>query len=114
VRRATPAKTTTSVFKTSPAASVLRLAASSGGQLKYDTESLETKAGAVSIDFTNRSLLAHNVTVASSSGRVIGSTPTFQGGSRTLHLILKPGSYKFYCSVPGHRMAGMQGTLTVR
>lgn len=114
VRRATTAKTTTSTVKKSPAASVLRLAANSGAQLKYDTGSLETKAGAVSIDFTNRSLLAHNVTVASSAGRVIGSTPTFRGGSKTLHLTLKRGSYKFYCSVPGHRMAGMEGTLTVR
>lgn len=114
VRRVTPAKTTTSTVKTSLAASVLRLAANSGGRLKYDTGSLEANAGAVSIDFTNRSPVPHNVTVSSSAGRVIGFTPTFQGGSRTLHLILKPGSYKFYCSVPGHRMAGMQGTLTVR
>ena len=38
----------------------------------------------------------------------------FSGGSKTLSLNLKPGTYKFYCSVPGHRQAGMEGTLTVQ
>ena len=54
------------------------------------------------------------MTVESSSGKVLGATPTFQGGSRTLSLTLKAGTYKFFCSVPGHRMAGMEGTLTVQ
>jgi uncharacterized cupredoxin-like copper-binding protein len=26
---------------------------------------------------------------------------------------LKPGKYAFYCSVPGHRQGGMQGTLAI-
>jgi plastocyanin len=54
------------------------------------------------------------VTVASASGSVVGATPTFQGGSKPLSLNLKPGTYKFYCSVAGHREGGMEGTLTVQ
>jgi plastocyanin len=92
----------------------LSLAANPEGQLKYSTTSLTARAGKVSIDFTNTASLEHNVTVASSTGAVLGATPTFNGGSKTLSLTLKAGTYKFYCSVPGHRMAGMEGTLTVQ
>jgi plastocyanin len=84
------------------------------GQLKYEQTSLTAKAGKVSIDFTNMASLPHNVTVASSTGAALGATPTFSGASKTLSLNLKPGTYKFYCSVPGHRQAGMEGTLTVK
>jgi plastocyanin len=95
------------------AAQTLTLAANPEGQLKFDKTSLTAKAGSVSIDFTNMAPLAHNVTVASPSGSVLGEGPTFQGGSKTLALKLTAGTYKFYCSVPGHRAAGMEGTLTV-
>jgi uncharacterized cupredoxin-like copper-binding protein len=63
--------------------------------------------------FTNKAPLAHNVTIESPGGGTLGATPTSQGGSKTLTLKLGAGTYKFYCSVPGHRAAGMEGTLTV-
>jgi plastocyanin len=113
---ATPATTPTTSAPGPSAGSgqTLSLAANPEGQLKYSTTSLSAKAGKVSIAFTNMSAVEHNVTIASSSGSVVGATPTFSGGSKTLSLSLKPGVYKFYCSVPGHRMAGMEGTLTVK
>jgi uncharacterized cupredoxin-like copper-binding protein len=124
-----PATPTTSSAATSPtvpaspaapasgatsAGQALSLEANPEGQLKFTKSSLSAKAGKVSIGYTNMAPAEHNLTVASSSGAVLGATPTFQGGSKTLTLNLKPGTYKFYCSVPGHRTAGMEGTLTVR
>jgi plastocyanin len=96
------------------AGQTLSLAANPEGELKYNTTSLTAKAGKVSIDFTNMASLMHNVTIESSSGTQVGATSTFQGGSKTLSVNLKPGTYKFFCSVPGHRQAGMEGTLTVQ
>ena len=108
----TPAVTTPAGATT--AASKVTLEANPSGQLAYDKASLTAKSGQVIIDFTNVSPLDHNVTIESSAGKVLGATPTFTGGARDLSLDLQPGTYKFFCSVPGHRMAGMEGTLTVR
>ncbi len=111
----TPSTATQSTAAKAPApAGALSLEANSEGQLKFSTTSLTAKAGKVSIDFTNMSPLAHNMTIESSAHKILGATPTFQGGTKTLTLDLKPGTYKFFCSVPGHRMAGMEGTLTVK
>jgi plastocyanin len=121
----TPAETTPTTSSASTSTAAPALAASGGsssvkleanpeGQLEYNTKSLTAKAGKVSVDFTNSSSLPHNVTIESSSGEKVGATPTFSGGSKSVSVSLKPGTYKFFCSVPGHRQAGMEGTLTVQ
>lgn len=97
-----------------PAGSTASLEANPEGELKFNKTSLTAKAGSVSISYTNTASLMHNLTVATASGQVVGATATFTGGTRILPLNLKPGTYKFYCSVPGHRAAGMEGTLTVK
>jgi plastocyanin len=85
------------------------------GQLKFNTTSLTAAAGTVRISFTNHAPEGHNLTLVKGSGStVIAATPTFTGGSRTLTAKLAPGTYTYFCSVPGHRMGGMQGTLTVK
>jgi plastocyanin len=107
-----PASTSTPA--PAPGASKVSLEANPEGQLAFNSKALTAKAGKVTVDFTNSSSLAHNVTIESSSGQSVGATPTFSGGSKTLSADLKPGTYKFFCSVPGHRQAGMEGTLTVK
>jgi plastocyanin len=107
------ATTGTPAPASSPAAgSSVSLAANPGGALSYNTKQLSAKAGTVTITMTNMSPVEHDVAVAEGT-KVLGTTPTFAGGSKTLTLKLKPGKYTFYCTVPGHRAAGMEGTLTV-
>jgi plastocyanin len=96
----------------SAATTSLKLAANPTGLLSYNTKQLSAKAGTVTITMANMSPVEHNVTVAQGS-TVLGATPTFVGATKTLTLKLKPGTYTFYCSVPGHRQAGMEGTLSV-
>ena len=110
----TPSSSSSSTPTSGSSNGSLAIAADPSGQLKFDKTSLSASAGTVTIAFSNGAPLGHNLTVASSSGAVIGATPTFQGGSKTLKLKLKPGTYTFYCSVPGHRQGGMQGTLVVK
>jgi plastocyanin len=113
----TPAATTgTPAPASSPAAkgaaTSLSLAANPSGLLSYNTKQLSAKAGTITITMANMSPVEHNVTIAEGK-KVLGATPTFTGGTRQLKVTLKPGTYTFYCSVPGHREAGMEGTLTV-
>jgi len=37
-----------------------------------------------------------------------------KGDRVTEAALFSPGTYTFYCDVPGHRQAGMEGTLTVK
>ena len=113
--KSAPATSPAPARQKAAAAGGLTVGADSGGQLKFTKSSLSAKAGTVAIKFTNSSQIAHNLTIQQgTNGAVVGATPTFSGGTKTLSVNLKPGTYTFFCSVPGHRQAGMQGTLTVR
>jgi plastocyanin len=91
-------------------ASTLELATPSG--VEYDKTSLEAAAGEVTIDYTNDSGLQHNVTLEG-GGADGEATETITEGNTSLTVDLEAGEYTFYCSVDGHRDAGMEGTLVV-
>jgi plastocyanin len=92
-------------------ASTLAIAADPSGALKFTQTKLTAKAGKVTIDFTNKSKIPHGVVITGNG--VNAKTSVVTGGKSSATATLKPGTYTFYCPVPGHRAAGMQGTLTV-
>ena len=95
-------------------ASTLSFEADPDGALAYTTTEATAKAGKVTIDFNNPQALTHDVTIEDSNGEEVGATELIASSSDSATVNLKPGTYTFYCSVPGHREAGMEGTLTVK
>jgi len=90
------------------------LSADPSGALAYQETSLTAKAGNDTIDFDNPAPLDHDVCVEDSSGKQLGCSDTVKEDKASLTLNLKSGTYTYYCSVDGHRAAGMEGTLTVQ
>ena len=110
----TPSATSTPTTSGAAAGGAKKLALQADkSQLKFDKSALSAKPGKVTIAMTNPSALQHNVAIegngVSTLGKIVG-----QGGTSTVTANLKAGTYTFFCSVDGHRQAGMEGTLTVK
>lgn len=95
--------------------------------ISFDRDVLELTAGqVVEIALENRGTLAHDFTIDEIPAEVSAAglrrpdnfnvhVPLGRGGTAELLLrVTEPGEYVFYCSIPGHRQAGMEGTLVVR
>lgn len=106
--------TPTSATPASSGATDLKLSADPGGRLAFDTTTLKAKAGTVTLTMANPSGsgLPHAVAVEGNGVDKDGATVQ-PGGTSTVTVKLKPGTYTFYCPVPGHKQGGMKGTLTV-
>ena len=82
------------------------------GALKYETTALTAKAGKVRFEFANEAPVGHDFVIEQDGEKVAG-TDVITESSTTLDTELEAGEYAFYCSVAGHREAGMEGKLTV-
>lgn len=84
----------------------------SASELTFVPDTVTAPAGRIILRMTNLSQLQHSVALAvpdGPAGAVVG-----YGGVSQFVATLAPGTYVFYDTVPGHRQAGMTGTLTVR
>jgi plastocyanin len=67
-------------------------------------------AGEVQVALVNEGGIVHNVIIEELGDQLVAEA---QGGeTATGSVTLDPGEYTYYCGVPGHRPAGMEGTLT--
>jgi plastocyanin len=98
----------------------LTIAASPSGQLAYTASKATATPGAVMISMANMSGVSHNIAIeagehgATGSGPVLGASSFTAKGTVSVNVTLKPGTYTYFCQAPGHRAAGMYGTITVK
>jgi plastocyanin len=80
------------------------------GQLAFVTDSAQGTPGQITVKMANKSGTPHDIVIdGKGKGEVVQNGAVSQFGAD-----FAAGSYTFYCSVPGHREAGMQGKLVVK
>ncbi len=81
---------------------------------RFVTSRAVATAGKLTLSAKNPQSVGHNISIQGPGGINVQGPVVNQGGTSTLTVTLTKGTYTFYCSVPGHRQAGMVGTLVVR
>ena len=84
-------------------------------EFKYSPSTISASTGTVTFDLVNQGRTAHDMVVADSSGKVLGKSSLVGAGQEAEFSVQipQPGTYQVYCDLPGHREAGMTGTLDV-
>ena len=89
---------------------VLTIPADPGGQLAFTAAKATGEAGPVTIEMPNKSGTQHDIVIDG-----LGKGEVVSSGTSSFKATLDSGkTYTYYCSVPGHRQAGMEGTLSVK
>lgn len=80
-------------------------------EFSFDPDALDLTAGSdATVELVNGGSVEHDLTIDALDVTIYAGAG--QTASATLPA-LEPGTYEFYCSIPGHREAGMVGELTV-
>lgn len=78
-------------------------------EFAFDPGAIEVPAGGeATITLTNKGTIEHDITVDALAVKILARPGQTTSGTVTA----KAGTYDFYCSIPGHKQAGMVGTLT--
>lgn len=90
----------------------LEIPADPSGQLIYEFADAMAPAGELAISSPNEASVDHNIALEGMGVDEVGPVVN-NGGVSDIDVTVEKGEYTFYCSVPGHREQGMEGTLTI-
>ncbi len=97
-----------------PSGATVAIAADPSGAFKFDQDKVDAAAGTTTFEFDNPASLSHDLIVQDESGTEVGKTDLISQDKASFTATLKPGTYTYFCDVPGHEEGGMKGTLTVK
>ncbi len=107
---ATPAAAQSAATQGAPAAPATASVDVTATEFKFTPNRLELAGpGELTINLANKGSVEHDLTVDG-----VGAVKAAAGGTAKGVLKFdKPGTYTFYCSIPGHKEAGMVGQVVV-
>jgi uncharacterized cupredoxin-like copper-binding protein len=79
-------------------------------EMAFDPDGIAVETGDVEVVLHNDGTVQHDVRIEEQPF-IVEAGP---GQSATDRITLEKGRYRFFCSIPGHRQAGMEGVLEVR
>lgn len=79
--------------------------------LQFEPAMLSGAAGTVTVELTAEDAVEHTFVVEEAGDTEVVTAAAGETATGTIDL--EPGTYTYYCSVEGHRSAGMEGELTV-
>ncbi|TFD03127.1 hypothetical protein E3T25_07285 [Cryobacterium sandaracinum] len=94
---------------TSSSSSSTAVLAVVGKEFSFTPAALTAVAGETTIRFTNKGTTGHDLLIDELHVHLMADA----GETVEADVTLAPGTYAVYCSIPGHRSGGMEGTLTV-
>ena len=102
-------------YATSPLLGGAVPAALNASEFKWTPKEVTVAAGEVTFAVTNKGTIEHNFVVEDAKGKALKQFDGIQPGKTVqVKVALKAGKYTIACTVPGHREAGMVGTLIVK
>jgi uncharacterized cupredoxin-like copper-binding protein len=106
----TTAQTSTQATTTAPAKPAATKVPVSEVEFKITLGSTNLKAGEITFEVKNDGKIDHDLAIKETGDKTKLISP---GGTAELRVVLKPGKYLLYCTVPGHEAAGMKLNITV-
>lgn len=80
--------------------------------IDFPSTEFRARAGEITIAYVNEGRIRHTLVLEGVEGWQKLEVPT-AGDVDSGTISLEPAQYTLFCDVPGHRAAGMEGTLTV-
>jgi uncharacterized cupredoxin-like copper-binding protein len=80
--------------------------------LQFSLDSTQVSAGTVTFVVKNEGDMPHDFAM-DVNGEEHKTAMIHPGETETLIVDLRPGTYSYKCTVPGHALLGMRGTITV-
>jgi plastocyanin len=93
-----------------PTGKPVKTIAISGSSYKFAPSKISAPAGILEFKLTSTDI-QHSLRIKNVDGFQIEAGA---GKTATGKVKLAPGTYTFYCDIPGHESSGMKGTLTVK